>query len=154
MRGWQKLFYLDEPTVQEAVQWLIPMAGPAGVFRAPLPDPADPSSLRPGVLTTILSRDNFLSADIASNAPPERRTSLGLKPPLSFPPTLKESIEAARAATMQYIKPQNWQQPSRTFPNNPRPAGGCEHSGAYRGGTREENSSGFDARAPYGGTSH
>lgn len=85
MRGWQGVYNLERKITADAMRALRPIKGPAPV-KFPLPDPANPSSLKPGVLQAVLSQAEDKSSNLVNT------------------PSLSASIAGARAAATQFKK--------------------------------------------------
>ncbi|KAF9609313.1 hypothetical protein IFM89_015558 [Coptis chinensis] len=83
MRGYQGVYNLERKIYDAAVRGLCPVEGPLPV-KFPLPDPRDPFSLKPGILSPFIS---------------------GVKPSfVEKPSNLSAAIAGARAAAIQFSK--------------------------------------------------
>ncbi|KAK9288937.1 hypothetical protein L1049_017408 [Liquidambar formosana] len=88
MRGYQRVFNLEQKIYEAAVRGLCPVEAPL-VVKFPLPDPQDPFSLKPGSLASYF--DGSKASEVEK--------------PLS----LSAVIAGARAATTQFSKRNNFQ---------------------------------------------
>lgn len=91
MRGWQGVYNLERKIAADASRALRPISGPSPV-KFPLPNPADPSSLRPGVIESLLQ-------------------GTGKVTHLVNTPILKASIADAREAANQFRKKEHSEGP-------------------------------------------
>lgn len=116
MRGWQGVYNLEKRIAADAIRALRPVQGPAPV-KFPLPDPADPRSLRPGALQAVLSQEASKVSKLAST------------------PSLDASIADARTAANQFRKKELYEC------SRPRPS-----PGNTRGPHPENQSVTFESR--------